>query len=462
MTIHQQHLEIDHKNQLIEYFEMGNKPEELWGVGTEHEKFLYSLPDLKRLGYESQPGIRQLLEHIQLLGWQPITDHGNIIGLSKDGASITIEPGGQFELSGKNFKTIHETFSETQKHFQELNHISHEFGLINLAMGFDPLWKREDMPWMPKERYQYMKAYMPAKGSLGLDMMSRTSTIQVNLDYRDEKDMVTKLRVAQALQPIVTALFANSPFSEGQPNGFLSYRATIWDDTDPDRCGFLPFIFEPGFGFERWTDYLLDIPMYFILRDGQYIPSNHITFRGFMQGRHSLKPTLQDWETHVSTVFPDVRLKQFIEMRGADASCVNHISALAAFWVGLFYDSDALEAAYALTKNWDIATLREVRSQVPKQALKAAHGNLNVLEAARQLIAISSRGLSIRAKALKIENENRYLDPIIQIADSGVTQAERLLKEYHAHWEGNLFGMVKTLARPTPVPGEAAASPIPI
>ncbi len=448
MTTTDQNIELTHKNQLIEYFELGNKPEEKWGVGTEHEKFLYRLPDLKRLDFDSDPGIRQILEEIQVFGWDPILEQDQVIGLTKNGASISIEPGGQFELSGRNFSTIHETYRETRKHFEKLNYLSGKHGMINLAMGFDPLWKRQDMPWMPKERYRYMKAYMPTKGNLGLDMMTRTATIQVNLDYRDENDMVTKLRVAQAVQPIVTALFANSPFTEGQPNGYLSYRARVWDDTDPDRCGFLPFIFDQGFGFERWADYLLDIPMYFVYRNGQYISCNNITFREFMKGGHSLKPTMQDWDTHVATVFPDVRLKRFIEMRGADASCVNHISALAAFWAGLLYDSDALQSAYSLTKEWDIETIREVREQVPKLALKAAHHNLNVLDSTRRLITISSEGLSKRSKALGIENENRYLEPIAQIAELGITQAERHLENYHSHWQGNLAGMIRSLAQP--------------
>lgn len=448
MTTSDQNIELTHKNQLVEYFELGNKPPERWGVGTEHEKFLYRLPDLKRLDFDSDPGIRQILEEIQSFGWEPLTEQGQVIGLTKKGGSITLEPGGQFELSGRNFSTIHETYRETKKHFEKLNLLSEKYGIINLAMGFDPLWKRQDMPWMPKERYRYMKAYMPLKGNLGLDMMTRTATIQVNLDYRDENDMVKKLRMAQAVQPIVTALFANSPFSEGQPNGYLSYRARVWDDTDPDRCGFLPFIFDQGFGFERWVDYLLDIPMYFIYRNGQYIPCNNITFREFMQGRHLLKPTLQDWDTHVATAFPDVRLKRFIEMRGADASCVAHISALGAFWAGLFYDAGALDSAYSLTQEWDIETIREVRRQVPKLALKAAHGNLNAWDAARRLIEISSAGLSNRSNALGIENENRYLEPIVQIAESGITQAERHLENYHNHWRGNLAGMIRSVAQP--------------
>ena len=268
MTETEKLTEINPVTRLAAYFEKGNKPAEAWGIGTEHEKFLYNASDLKRLDYFSFPGIRIILDHMQENGWEPVIEKGNMIGLRKNGASISLEPGGQFELSGRNFRTVHETFEETQRHFDELKSICRKFGVFSLALGFDPLWEREDMPWMPKERYARMRDYMPLKGNLGLDMMTRTATIQVNLDYASERDMVKKMRVSQALQSIVTAIFANSPFSGGKPNGYLSYRAKVWEDTDPDRCGFLPFIFDEGFGFERYTDYLLDVPMYFIVRDG--------------------------------------------------------------------------------------------------------------------------------------------------------------------------------------------------
>ncbi|MDF1551304.1 MAG: glutamate-cysteine ligase family protein, partial [Bacteroidales bacterium] len=279
-------IEIVNKSQLIEYFLSGNKPKSAWGIGTEHEKFLYHRPDLKRLAYDSKPGIQEILKHLMATDWLPIYENGNLIGLKKDGASISLEPGGQYELSGKNIKTIHDTYEETKKHFDELKLISSKFDVLNMALGFDPLWSREAMPWMPKKRYEIMKAYMPTKGNMGLDMMTRTATIQVNLDYENEKDMIRKMRVAQAIQPIATALFANSPFTDGKPNGYLSFRSQVWEHTDPDRCGFLPFIFDDDFSFERWTDYLLDVPMYFIYRDGGYIPSNNITFREFMNGKH--------------------------------------------------------------------------------------------------------------------------------------------------------------------------------
>jgi glutamate--cysteine ligase len=443
--------EISGKGQLIEYFEKGNKPKRKWGIGTEHEKFLYRKDNLQRLKHDTTPGIEQIMLYMQKSGWAPIREDNNIIGLTRNGASISLEPGGQFELSGKNFNNIHQTYCETRKHFEDLSNICKEVGAITLALGFDPVWSREQMPWMPKERYRIMKAYMPGKGNLGLDMMTRTATIQVNLDYGSEPDMIRKIRVAQALQGIVTALFANSPFTEGKPNGYLSYRAGVWDDTDPDRCGFLSFIFDDSFGFERWVDYLLDVPMYFIFRKGKFIDSNKITFRSFMDGKHHLRPTLEDWNTHVSTVFPDVRLKQFIEMRGADASCVSHIAALAAFWVGLLYDEDALYEIYSIIQKWNLSDIRAIRARVPKQALKATSGSLNVREIALLMLKISAGGLARRARQLNIEDEGKYLAPIIEIAESGITQAERHLNKFNGEWKGDITKLMQCWPQSDPL-----------
>lgn len=435
---------ITHKSQLIEYFQQGNTPFDDWGIGTEHEKFLYRLGDFKRLPYNNEVGIKTILQHFLNEGWSPILENEFLIGVKQNGASITLEPGGQFELSGKNFKTIHHTFVETRKHFDELSCICRDLGFFTLPMGVDPLWNVEDIPWMPKARYAIMKGYMPTKGNLGLQMMANTATIQVNLDYASEADMVKKMRIAQAIQPFASAIFANSPFSGGRPNGYLSYRTQIWNDTDPDRCGFQSFIFDEGFGFERWVDYLLDVPMYFIYRNGEYLPSNNITFREFMQGKHKLQPTMEDWETHASTVFPDVRLKQYIEMRGADASCVKHIAALSAFWVGLLYDNQSRNEAYEMISTWNIEEIQDIRAQVPVKALKATTANLNVAEISKKLYQLASDGLTRRAKVCKTSDESQYLDPVREITESGITQADRLLHCYHNDFDSSLVHMLES------------------
>ncbi|WP_372776141.1 glutamate--cysteine ligase [Mangrovibacterium sp.] len=433
---------IRSKAQLIDYFVQGNTPAEEWGIGTEHEKFLYKTEDFRRLGYNTEAGIRTILEHMQTNQWEAIQESGNLIGLRKDGASITLEPGGQFELSGKNFKTIHHTFMETKRHFDELKLICQQFGFFSLPMGVDPLWSVEEIPWMPKKRYDIMKAYMPTKGKLGLDMMANTATIQVNLDYANEKDMVQKMRIAQALQPFASAIFANSPFTNGKPNGYQTYRTQIWNDTDPDRCGFQSFIFDESFGFERWVDYLLDVPMYFIYHNNQYLPANGITFREFMNGKHQEEATMEDWEIHTSTVFPDVRLKQFIEMRGADASCVKHIAALSAFWVGLLYDTTSRNAALDLIADWNLEEVREIRALVPEKGLKATTKNLNAGAIAKQLYQLASDGLTRRSKVCGTNDESQYLDPVREITDSGITQADRLLACYRDDFNSDIFRLL--------------------
>ncbi|WP_299584161.1 glutamate--cysteine ligase [uncultured Sunxiuqinia sp.] len=444
MTKIEKQQEILHKSQLVAYFERGNKPPENWGIGTEHEKFLYDQSSLKRLDYASETGIRTILKHMQQNGWQPIMEQDNIIGLSQNGASITLEPGGQFELSGKNFKTIHHTFIETKKHFEELKTICQKFGFFSLPMGVDPLWQVDELPWMPKSRYVIMRNYMPTKGKLGLDMMTNTATIQVNLDYASEADMIQKMRIAQALQPIATAIFANSPFSGGKPNGYLSYRTQIWNDTDPDRCGFLPFIFDEGFGFERWVDYLLNVPMFFIYRDQEFLPAHGMTFKDFLDGKHALKPTINDWEVHASTVFPDVRLKQFIEMRGADASCVNHIAALSAFWVGLLYDEQSRNEAYELISKWTVEDIQAIRAQVPKAGLNASSGNIHVGQTAKHLYQLALDGLTRRSQLCGSEDESQYLNPVRDITASGITQAERLLQRYHTVYHEDVRELLYT------------------
>lgn len=420
--------EITHKSQLIEYFERGCKPVVEWSIGTEHEKFLFHKSNFQRVSYFGEPGIRTIFKHLQNNGWQPVEEKGNVVGLKKNGASITLEPGGQVELSGSKLKSLQKTFQETQKHFYELEEICERLNLFGLPMGVDPLSARRDVPWIPKERYRFMKNYMPRKGNLGHEMMLNTSSVQVNLDYSSESDMKKKIRIAQALQPIATAIFANSPLSMGKPNGFLSYRAHIWDDTDPDRCGFLPFIFDEGFGFEYWVDYLLNVPMYFIQRGDEYLPANGMTFKEFLKGKHVLQPTIDDWETHVATVFPDIRLKQFIEMRGADAGSVPHVTAVSALWAGLLYDDTSLEETYKLISKWKVNDLQAMRALVPQKGLNASGGNLNAGKIAKQIFSIAEDGLKRRSERMDISDESRFLEPIRKITETGITQAEVLLQ----------------------------------
>jgi glutamate--cysteine ligase len=430
--------EVTDISQLTDWFREGIKPESQWGIGTEHEQFLYSRKDFSRLAYEGQPGILNVLSQMQKDGWAPMEEDGFLIGLAKDGATITLEPGGQFELSGAKHLTVHQTFKETSQHFDKLHNLGDQLGFYNLPMGFDPFWSRQNMHWMPKERYRYMKSWMPGKGDLGLDMMSRTSSIQVNVDFSSEADMVQKMQVAQAFQPVVMALFANSPFTEGLPNGYLSYRSHVWDHTDSDRCGFLPFIFDKSFGFERWTDYLLDVPMYFIFRDGRYHSAEGLSFREFMKGRHAFKANMSDWEVHVSTVFPDIRLKKFIELRGADAGSADMIAALAAFWTGLLYNASTLAATHALGQQLGIEALYGLRAEVPKNGLKARYKNVILLDVARELLRLSADGLAQRALQMEMASEQIYLKPLEEIVASGLTRADSLLKVYHVKWGGKM------------------------
>jgi glutamate--cysteine ligase len=435
---------VTSKRQLVEYLEQGCKSRSQWRIGTEHEKFAYDLKDKRTLPYDGRPGIQMLLDGMQRFGWIPVAEGGNVVALRhEDGGAVTLEPGGQFELSGAQLENIHQTCNEVHTHLGQVREICDEIGAGMLGHGFNPKWARGDIPWMPKGRYKIMREYMPKKGSLGLDMMLRTCTVQVNLDFESDADMVRKMRVALALQPIATALFANSPFTEGKPNGFLSYRSHIWTDTDPDRCGMLPFVFEDGFGFERWVDYLLDVPMYFVYRDGAYIDMSGKSFRDFMAGRlEGFKgqiPNMGDWTDHMTTVFPEVRLKRYIEMRGADGGPWGRLCALPALWVGIYYDRTALDAAWDLCKDWTVAEMEQMRAAVPRLGLKAPFRKGTVQDLARETVAIAAAGLRRRAIPDVTDlSEEPYIEELKQIAESGITPAERLLDRYKTVWKGNI------------------------
>ncbi len=435
---------ITDKRQLVEYHEAGNKPPEAWRIGTEHEKFVFRKSDLKRVPYEGPDGIGALLQGMMRFGWKPVIEAGNIIALENDArCSITLEPGGQFELSGAPLETIHQTCDEVHEHLRQVKEVCDELGLGMIGLGFDPQSRREDVGRMPKGRYRIMGAYMPKKGSLGLDMMLRTCTVQTNLDYRSEADMVKKFRVSLALQPVGVALFANSPFTEGKPNGFQSYRSHIWTDTDPDRCGTLPFVFEDGFGFERYVDYMLDVPMYFVYRHGTYIDASGQSFRDFMAGRLPALPgevpSIGDWVDHSTTAFPEVRLKTFLEMRGADGGPWRRLCALPALWVGLLYDDVALDAAHDLVADWTEAEREAMRAEVPRLGLDARIRSRTLRDVALEVLDFAREGLHRRARRDRAgEDETHFLDTLFSIAGSGRTPASELLEDYTTRWRGDL------------------------
>ncbi len=440
---------IETREQLIAPMAAGEKPPERWRIGTEHEKFVYCTGDHHAPSYDEPGGIRDMLGALTEFGWEPVEETApdgsvSVIALKGTDGAVSLEPAGQLELSGAPLENLHETCAETGRHLKQVKAIGAQTGKAFLGLGLWPDKTRAELPIMPKGRYAIMLRHMPRVGSMGLDMMLRTCTIQVNLDYASEADMVMKFRVGLALQPLATALFANSPFLEGKPNGFLSYRSHIWSDTDPHRTGMLPFVFEDGFGYERYADYMLDVPMYFIYRDGQYIDAAGHSFRDFLNGELSVlpgeKPRVSDWEDHMSTAFPEVRLKSFLEMRGADGGPWNRICALPAFWVGLLYDQTALHAAWDEVKHWTMAEREALRSAVPALGLQAPlPGGGKLLDLAGRILDISSSGLAARNRLNSIgDNETGYLDPLREIVSSGKTQADVLLEHYHGKWGGDI------------------------
>jgi glutamate--cysteine ligase len=437
---------IESRDALVAWFEAGSKPRESFRIGTEHEKFAFTVEGHNPVPYAGPRGIKSLLTGMQhLLGWEPIMEADNIIGLYDvtGGGAISLEPGGQFELSGGPVETVHHTCSELMAHLAQVREVAAPLGIGFLGIGMTPKWSRRDMPAMPKGRYRIMTAYMPKVGTLGLDMMYRTCTVQTNLDYSSEADMVKKLRVSLALQPVATALFANSPFTEGKPNGFLSFRSEIWRDTDNDRAGMLPWAFEPGMGFERWVDYALDVPMYFIKRGDKYIDVAGQSFRDLLEGRLAALPgeraTLSDWANHVSTIFPEVRLKRFLEMRGADGVPWRMLPALPAFWVGLLYDDDCLDAAWDIAKNWTADERQQLRDDVPKLALKASIRGRPMLDLARECLTLAHAGLKRRNRLDREgRDETRFLESLGDVVTRGYTMAEELLQKYHKEWHGSV------------------------
>ena len=426
---------VQGKDDLSSYLESGCKPKSEWRIGTEHEKFGFLWDNLMPLPYDGDRSITRVLQGmVDQFGWAPLYEGEHLVALKKDGASITLEPGGQFELSGAPLRHIHETCNEVHTHLAEVKAIADPLGIGFIGLGAAAQWTRADMPKVPKGRYTIMRNHMPKVGQLGLDMMHRTATVQVNLDYASEADMVKKFRVALALQPLATALFANSPMTEGKPNGFKSWRAHIWTDTDPHRTGMLDFVFEDGFGFERYTDYMLDVPMYFLWRDGDYIDAAGLSFRDFLNGdlapAPGALPTIEDWKDHLSTAFPEVRMKTFLEMRGADSGSWGRICALPAFWVGLLYDDESLDAAWDLVKNWSSEARGQFRLDAAKDGMQAHIDGQPIIGLAEQVLSICAGGLKRRAQFDAAgTDETGFLSPLMDIARSGQSFACTFLKD---------------------------------
>ncbi len=437
---------IASRDELVAWIEKGVKPKSRFLIGTEHEKFPFYAKTREPVPYGGPSGIRALLEGMQaMLGWEPIMEGDHIIGMVDvtGGGAISLEPGGQFELSGAPLASIHGTCNEIHAHLAQVREIGAPLGIRFLGLGMSPVWTRAQTPVMPKRRYEIMTAYMQRVGLMGLDMMYRTSTVQVNLDFASEADMVKKLRVSLALQPIATAIFANSPFTNGRPNGFLSMRSEIWKHTDLDRTGMIPFAFEDGMGFERYVDYALDVPLYFVKRGDTYHDVSGASFRDLLAGKLAALPgeraTISDWANHLGTLFPEVRVKRYLEMRGADAGPTARLAALSAYWVGLLYDDAALDAAWDLVKDWSAEERQALRDAVPRQALRTPFRNTNVRAIARQTLDIARAGLEAR-RMLDWEgrSEAAFLDRLEPIIESGRTAADDMLARYHGVWGGDL------------------------
>ena len=438
-------VKVESADELVAYLASGCKPENEWRLGTEHEKFGYTLDDLRPLPYSGKCGINAILTGLsEQFDWQPVLENDQLIALLDDtGASITLEPGGQLELSGAILDNIHETCTEVNTHLKQVRAVSEPLGIAFLGMGFQPKWRREDMQWMPKARYRIMRDYMSEVGTLGQDMMTRTCTVQVNMDFGSEADMVQKFRTSLALQPIATALFANSPFTDGRPNGFLSYRSYVWEDTDPDRTGMLPFVFDGDMGFEKYTDYMLDVPMYFVHRDGEYLDATGQSFRDFLAGRLPALPgelpTLQDWEDHLTTTLPEVRLKRYIEMRGADGGPWARLCALPALWAGLLYHQPSLDACWDIARDWSMEERLKLREDVPKLGLRAKIRGRSVQSIAMEILDLAANGLGFRNRLNSAgDTETGFLSPLQDVAERGVTPAERKLALYKGEWQGSV------------------------
>ena len=438
---------ITDKGQLIDWIAYGAKPARKWRIGTEHEKFLFHRDGLGPVAYEGDHGVGAMLNALcKAIGDKatPIIEKGKIIGLKDgDGGSVSLEPGGQLELSGAPLVNLHETCSETGRHLRHMRSVSSALNVGMLGIGFQPKWGCDDISWMPKGRYRIMQNHMPKVGTMGLDMMLRSCTVQVNLDYADEADMRQKFRTSLALQPVATALFANSPFKDGKPSGLLSTRAHIWTDTDNARCGVPNCVFDSDFGYEQWIDYILDVPMYFLHRGADYLDVAGKSFRdylaGTLEGFEGQKPNMADFEDHITTAFPEVRLKQYLEMRGADGGSWDNICALPAYWVGLLYDEESLAEAATLISDINVDDVMSARLSVAKDGLRGKLGKHNVYDIAAKTLDLASNGLRRRAIVDDDGNdETGFLQPLRTVISTQKTPAEVMLDHYHGDWAKNI------------------------
>ena len=449
------------RDQLIAYFTAAEKPKSAWRIGCEHEKFAFRLATQKPVTYDEPNGLRDLLIGMQDFGWQPTMEGDNVIGLTRGQTAITFEPGGQIELAGAPMANLHETAAENDQHLTEICEVGERLGIGFLGMGFHPTATRADIPVVPKERYAIQQEQMPKRGTMALDMMLRTCTVQVNLDYADEADMIEKYRVSLALQPVATALFASSPFTEGKPNGYNSYRMHVWTDVDPARCGSPQFVFADGFGYERYVDYALDVPMQFVYREGRHIDCYGQSFRDFMRGKlpalPNVLPTLGDWGNHLTTMFPDVRLKKILEMRGADSGDAEMLLALPSLWVGLLYDDTARAAAWDLVKDWTAEDRLRLRAEVPRLGFRADVRGHKISDIAQEILHIAQHGLRRRACRLHGGvDETRYLDILFNLTESQQNRSDQLIMEYKHYNDFSMKGVFETCRlRPQPKADEA-------
>jgi len=425
---------------LVAFARAGEKPRAEWRVGTEHEKIGLLASGPRPLPYEGENGIEGILAAAaRETGWSEVRESGRLIALEGDGASITLEPGGQLELSGAPLRTVFETRAELTRHLDVIRRVSEPRGVVWVALGAHPFHDVHETPNVPKARYTVMRRYLPAHGELALHMMHLCATVQANFDYASEADMAAKLRTAMGVSPLVSALFANSPLHLGKPSGYVSRRVHVWRHVDPDRCGMLPFVFEPGFGYAQYVEWALDVPMFFVLHDGAYRPVNGFSFRRYLaEGHEGKRATLQDWNLHLTTLFPEVRLKQFLEVRGADAGTPEMTCALPALWKGILYDARACDEAWQLVADWSFSEREASLEEVARRGLGARVAGRPVLPLARELVEISRRGLArIADGGDGAPDERGFLDPLAALAERGRSPGDEVLARWEGAWRGS-------------------------